>query len=90
MSKLIPLNDTIIIELVEEETKSAGGIVMTGSAKTAKNRAVVVAGGDSEEFVGESDTVQNGDIIIFKEDGVLAHVGNEMIIAHASILAKVK
>ncbi len=90
MSKLIPLNDTIVIKLVEEETKSEGGIVMTGSAKTAKNRAVVLAGGDSDEFAGDEDTVQNGDIIIFKEDKVLAHVGDELIIAHTSILAKVK
>lgn len=90
MTKLIPLNDTIVIKLVEEEETSAGGIVMTGSSKAVKNRAVVLAGGDSEEFAGDEDTVQNGDTIIFKEDAVLAHVDGEMIIAHTSILAKVK
>lgn len=89
MSKLIPLNDTLVIKLVEEETKSAGGIVMTGSSKSEKNRAIVVAGGDNGEFEDDASSVQNGDIIIFKEDKVLANVDGQMIISHSSILARV-
>lgn len=38
-----PLHDRVIVKRLEEETKSAGGIVLTGSAAEKSSRGEVVA-----------------------------------------------
>ena len=50
-----PLQDRVIIERLEEETKSAGGIVLTGSAAEKSTRGEVVA-------VGNGRVLENGDV----------------------------
>ena len=50
-----PLHDRVVIRRKEEEQKSAGGIVLPGSAKEKPNQGVVVA-------VGTGRVLDNGDV----------------------------
>ena len=50
-----PLHDRVIVKRLEEETKSAGGIVLTGSAAEKSTRGEVVA-------VGNGRILDNGDV----------------------------
>ncbi|MGY8837082.1 MAG: co-chaperone GroES [Enterobacterales bacterium] len=50
-----PLQDRVIVKRLEEETKSAGGIVLTGSAAEKSTRGEVVA-------VGSGRVLENGDV----------------------------
>ncbi|ATG56982.1 co-chaperone GroES [Pseudoalteromonas sp. 13-15] len=50
-----PLQDRVIVKRLEEETKSAGGIVLTGSAAEKSTRGEVVA-------VGNGRILDNGDV----------------------------
>lgn len=53
--KMRPLHDRVIVRRLEEETKSAGGIVIPDSAKEKPMRGVVVA-------VGHGKVLDNGDV----------------------------
>lgn len=53
--KIRPLNDRVVVRRSEEEAKSAGGIILTGSAKEKPNQGEVVA-------VGPGKTLDNGDV----------------------------
>lgn len=50
-----PLHDRVIVERKEVESKSAGGIVLTGSAAEKSTRGVVLA-------VGKGRILENGNI----------------------------
>lgn len=68
--KIRPLHDRVIIKRTEAESKSAGGIVLTGSAAEKSTRGEVLAVGngrvlDSGEVKAMS--VKVGDQIIFNE-----------------------
>ncbi|AKP74680.1 molecular chaperone GroES [Piscirickettsia salmonis] len=52
--KIRPLHDRVVIRRLEEETTSAGGIILTGSAQEKPNRGEVVA-------VGRGKALDNGD-----------------------------
>ena len=65
-----PLHDRVIIKRTETESKSAGGIVLTGSAAEKSTRGEVLAVGngrvlDSGEVKAMS--VKVGDKVIFNE-----------------------
>ena len=53
--KLRPLHDRVIIKRTEVEAKSAGGIVLTGSAAEKSTRGEVVA-------VGNGRILDNGEV----------------------------
>ncbi|CBL46396.1 Chaperonin Cpn10 (10 kDa subunit) [gamma proteobacterium HdN1] len=53
--KIRPLHDRVVIRRVEEETKSAGGIVLPGAAAEKPSRGEVVA-------VGPGKALENGDV----------------------------
>jgi chaperonin GroES len=53
--KIRPLHDRVVIKRVEEETKSAGGIVLPGSAAEKPSRGEVVA-------VGPGKALDNGEV----------------------------
>jgi chaperonin GroES len=53
--KLRPLHDRVIIKRSEAETKSAGGIVLTGSAAEKSTRGEVLA-------VGKGRILENGEV----------------------------
>lgn len=50
-----PLHDRVILKRTEKETKSAGGIVLTGSAAEKSTRGEVIA-------VGKGRILENGDV----------------------------
>ncbi len=50
-----PLHDRILVRRVEEETKTAGGIVLPGSAAEKPNRGEVLA-------VGKGKILENGSV----------------------------
>lgn len=50
-----PLHDRVIVERQEVESKSAGGIVLTGSAAEKSTRGVVLA-------IGKGRILENGNI----------------------------
>jgi chaperonin GroES len=50
-----PLNDRVIVKRHEQESKSAGGIVLTGSAAEKSTRGEVIA-------VGNGRVLDNGDV----------------------------
>lgn len=53
--KLVPLHDRVIVKPFEVETKSEGGIVLTGSAAEKSTRGKVVA-------VGKGRILDNGQV----------------------------
>ncbi|MGB3621143.1 co-chaperone GroES [Ketobacter sp. MCCC 1A13808] len=50
-----PLHDRVVIRRVEEETKSAGGIVLPGSAAEKPSQGEILA-------VGPGRTTENGEV----------------------------
>ncbi|MFT6985760.1 MAG: chaperonin GroES [Psychromonas sp.] len=92
-----PLHDRVILKRTEQETKSAGGIVLTGSAAAKSTRGEVLAVGkgrllDSGEV--KPLDVKVGDIVIFSEGYGLKTEkieGQEVIIlSESDILAVVE
>ena len=68
--KIRPLHDRVIIKRKEVESKTAGGIVLTGSAATKSSRAEVIAVGNGR--ILESGNIKPldvkvNDIVIFNE-----------------------
>ena len=65
-----PLHDRIIVKRNEQETKSAGGIVLTGSAAEKSTRGEVIAVGNGrilENGEVRSLDVKVGDTVIFND-----------------------
>ena len=63
-----PLHDRVIVKRLEEETKSAGGIVLTGSAAEKSTRGEVVAAGSGwvlDNGERRALEVKVGDQVIF-------------------------
>lgn len=54
--KIRPLNDRVVVRRSAEEEKSAGGIILTGSAKEKPNEGEVVA-------VGPGKALENGNVV---------------------------
>ena len=66
--KISPLHDRVVVRRKEEEAKTAGGIVLPGSAKEKPNQGEVVAVGSGKVLDnGESRPVDVsvGDVIVF-------------------------
>lgn len=53
--KIRPLHDRVVVRRKEEEAKTAGGIVLPGTAKEKPNQGEVVA-------VGSGRVLDNGDV----------------------------
>ena len=65
--KIRPLNDRVIVERLEEEQKTAGGIVIPDSAKEKPIMGIVVA-------VGPGKTLDNGDV-----RGLEVNIGDKVL-----------
>ncbi|MCG8312719.1 MAG: co-chaperone GroES [Pseudomonadales bacterium] len=66
--KIRPLHDRVVVRRLEEETKSAGGIVLPGSAQEKPSQGEVVAAGPGKiTDAGETRPldVKEGDKVIF-------------------------
>lgn len=53
--KIRPLNDRVVVRRSAEEETTAGGIILTGSAKEKPNQGEVIA-------VGPGKTLDNGEV----------------------------
>ena len=75
--KIRPLHDRVIVRREEEEQKTAGGILLPGSAQEKPNRGEVIAVG-SGRVLDNGDTravdVNVGDIVVFGQ-----YAGNDKI-----------
>ncbi len=77
--KLRPLHDRVVIRRSEEETKTAGGIVLPGSAAEKPNQGEVVAVGagrllDNGEVRPLTVKVDGEDLLVMSENEILAVV----------------
>lgn len=81
---LRPLHDRVIIKREEEETTSAGGIVLPGSATEKPARGEVVAVGNGRVHDNGNKTelcVKVGDTVLFgKYSGTEVKSGDETLI----------
>lgn len=86
VDKLIPLHDRVLIQRLEQEEKTAGGIIIPDAAKEkAQLGKVVAVGGGKRTNDGATIpmAVKAGDVIFFgKYSGTEAgsHEGNEYLI----------
>ena len=77
--KLRPLHDRVVIRRSEEESKTAGGIVLPGSAAEKPNRGEILAVGTGKVVVGPysgSNTIKvdGEDLLVMSESEILAVV----------------
>ena len=91
---LAPLDDRVVVERLEAEEKSAGGIVIPDTAREKPQKARVIAAGPGKQLEsGERAPmgVKVGDLVLLgKYSGTEVEVeGNEYVILRESdILAK--
>ena len=75
--KIRPLHDRVIVRREEEEQKTAGGILLPGSAQEKPNRGEVVAVGSGrvlDNGVVRAVDVNVGDVVVFGQ-----YAGNDKI-----------
>jgi chaperonin GroES len=82
--KIRPLHDRVVVRRLEEETKTAGGIVLPDSATEKPSRGEVLAVGPGKSLEsGEvrACTVKTGDKVLFGQ-----YAGNTVKIAGEELL----
>lgn len=79
-----PLQDRVLVRRAEEETKTAGGIILTGSAQEKPSQGEVVAVGNGKKLDNGSTLpmdVKVGDKVLFgKYSGSEVKVGDETLL----------
>ena len=96
MAKIRPLDDRIVVKVLDAEEVSAGGIVLPDSAQEKPQRGKVTAVGAGK--IGKDGNrlaldVKKGDVVLFgKYAGSDVKVGGEdlKILRESEILAKVE
>ena len=66
--KLQPLGDRVVVQRLEAEEKTEGGIILPDAAKEKPQRGKIIAVGDgkiSDEGSRQKPQVKKGDIVIF-------------------------
>ncbi len=93
--KIVPLEDRVVVKVLEEEDKTASGIVLPDTAKEKPQKATVLAVGpgryDGDDLIPID--LKEGDVVIFSKYGgtEIKVEGGEVLILRASdILAKIK
>ncbi|GBD91150.1 10 kDa chaperonin [bacterium BMS3Abin04] len=64
--KVKPMDDRVLVELLEEESKTASGIIIPDSAKEKPTMGKVVAVGTDEDL---QEHIKEGDKILFGKYG---------------------
>src|SRR5660397_230460 len=93
--KLVPLEDRVIVRVLDEEERTSSGIVLPDTAKEKPQKAKVVAVGPGRYEDGKQIPVgvSEGDTVVFSKYGgsEVAVEGEELLVLRASdILAKVE
>lgn len=90
MSETIqPLGSRVLLDVLEEDSMTASGLVIPDSAKTKQQKGTVIAVGDDEEMI----KVAVGDTVLFAEytGTELRHGGKDyLLIDAAELLAVLK
>jgi chaperonin GroES len=76
--QIVPLNDKIVVERLEAEEKTAGGIVLPDSAKEKPKQGKVLSLGDGKLLDNGKRAafqVKEGDRVLFT-----SYAGNEVIV----------
>ena len=76
MANITPLGDKVVVELIEAEDKTAGGIILPDSAKKKPTEGKIVAVGTGRTLDNGNRnklTVKAGDRVLFSKYG-----GNEV------------
>ncbi|CAM4475043.1 co-chaperone GroES [Paenibacillus tarimensis] len=83
-----PIGDRIIIEPIEQEEQTAGGIVLPGTAKEMPQEGKVVAAGSGLFRDGQrvEPEVKAGDTILFSRYAgtEIKHEGRALLVLHES------
>lgn len=87
--KFKPLLDRVVIQRVEEENRTAGGIIIPDTAKEKPSQGIVVAvgpGGRDEDSKPVAMTLKEGDRVLFgKWSGTEIKIdGQELLIMRES------
>ena len=96
MATLRPLDDRVVIQVLDAEEVTAGGIVLPGSAQEKPQRGKVTAVGDGKLNDNGSRTaleVKKGDVVIYgKYSGNDVQVDGKdyKVLRESEILAKVE
>jgi chaperonin GroES len=72
MANIRPLGDKVVLQLVEAEEKSAGGIILPDAAKKKPTQGKVIAVGEGRILDDGSNnklTVKVGDSVLFSKYG---------------------
>ena len=91
-----PLDDRIVVEPLEAETKTAGGILIPDTAKEKPQKGKVVAVGPGkllDDGKRATPAVKNGDVVLYaKYGGSDVKVGEKeyLIMRESDVLAKVE
>ena len=91
-----PLDDRIVVEPLEAETKTAGGILIPDTAKEKPQKGKVVAVGPGkllDDGKRATPAVKKGDIVLYaKYGGSDVKVGEKeyLIMRESDVLAKVE
>lgn len=88
--KVKPMDDRVLVSFVEEETKTASGIIIPDSAKEKPTTGEVVAVGTDEEL---KELIKVGDKVLFGKYGgeEISFDGNDYkIIQRSDILAVIE
>ena len=94
MAKIKPLDDRVVLEVLEQAEKTSGGIFLPETAKEKPQQAKVVATGPGkilDDGTRGGMTVKKGDVVIFaKYSGTEVEVdGKELLIMRESDLLAV-
>ncbi len=89
MAKLEPLGNRVLVQVLEQEERTKGGIYLPETAKEKPQQARVIAIGEEAK---EELSLEVGDVVIFpKYSGTEVRVGDEefLILNADDVLAKV-
>jgi chaperonin GroES len=76
--KIVPLNDKIVVERLEADEKTAGGIILPDTAKEKPKQGKVISLGDGkllEDGKRAAFQVKSGDRVLFS-----SYAGNEVTV----------
>lgn len=88
--KIKPMDDRLLIELVEEETKTSSGIIIPDTAKEKPRMGVVVAVGTDEDLQAK---IKVGNKVLFAKYGgeeITADGKEYKIVQRSDVLAVVE